>query len=547
MSFERDAALRRVLVIAAPPTPNGDLHLGHLCGPYLAADICTRYLRLRGSEVHSYCGTDDNQSDVLTRSEQMKLSPRETADLFADEIQTTLAAARIRFDHFIRPIAEPEYGPMAQRFFLRLHRQGALVEREAPAPYCEGCDRYLYEGYIEGRCPRCGRRSTGNCCEDCGFPNDSIDLLEAVCTRCRQPPSRRIFKRLLLPLSRHVDALQDYWAQAAMSPSLRSFCEQELAAGLPDIAVTHPNRWGLPVPVSGYEGQTIATWCEEAARTLFYASCLGKEWEHFWRSPEAAAVQCFGFDNSFYYAVFVPAALHALDPEIRPPGALLMNQFSLLEGEKFSTSRGRAIWGRELLAVAPADLVRFYLSRIRPDAEKTSFHLSGFVDAVDQELLGEWQPWLEEMAIRMRHDFGSRVPAADRWTEAQRRFQRRIEALRAEAAEAYEARTFSPPEALRALGALVREARRFATSEESGPTAGALELLAAKALAILSAPILPDFAERLWRHLGYEGPLSEHRWEDPLQWLPSGQSLCGLNAVSYFESAREAVSAKWPV
>lgn len=552
----RDGAPRRVIVIAAPPTPNGDLHVGHLSGPYLAADIHTRYLRLRGMEVHSFCGTDDNQSDVLTKAEQMGMSPQDTAELGAGEIAATLSAARIEFDHFIRPVASPDYAPLAQKLFRRLYERGELVARDAPAPYCEGCDRYLYEGYIAGRCPHCGSRSTGSFCEDCGFPNDSIDLLDAVCTRCGAPPAVRSLTRLHFPLSRHVNALWEHWQRVEMSPNLRSFCERVVEAGLPDIGATHVSRWGIPVPISGFDQQVILTWCEEAARYLSYAQALGEDWEHVWKSAEVTAVQCFGFDNSFYYAVFLTAVLHAFDREIRLPSALLMNEFCLLEGAKFSTSRRHAIWGRDLLSVVPADLLRFYLAAIHPEVERMSFRLTEFADAVDGKLLGEWQPWLTDTAARMRQEFGGRAPAIGAWTQQHRTFAILLKALTAEAAQAYETRTFSPRRAVRILGDLVREARHFAKSEESWrrvsarsrerQTAAALELLAVKQLAILSAPILPDFAQRLWYELGYDGPPSEHRWETQPSWVPNGQVLRGMGTSPYFTSVREALQRKWP-
>jgi methionyl-tRNA synthetase len=537
-------AARRVLVTAAPPTPNGELHVGHLSGPYLAGDIHARYLRLRGAEVHYVFGSDDNQSYVQTNAARLGMAPQEAADLLSGKIEEVLAAARIEVEELVRPNASPWHGKTVQDFFRRLWEQGKLEAREALSPYCEACQRYLYEAYIRGRCPHCGSPSGGNLCEDCGQYNDCIDLLDAVCTGCGDPPSRRSFTRLYFPLSRHADELREYWEHVAMGPGLRSLCEQVLAAGLPDIAVTHVADWGIPVPVQGFEDQRIFVWCEMAPRYLAYAQHLGGGWERFWKSDDAAVVQCFGFDNGFYYAAFLPALLRAFDPEIRLPQAFLMNEFYLLDGAKFSTSRRHAIWGKDILAAVPADVLRWYLAANGPEVAGTNFTMAEFAGAADRELLGEWQPWLAELATRVRGEFGGQVPATGDWTPEHRRFFNRLEALTAEAATAYEARTFSPQRATRVLGELVREARRFAKSElgwrrvpsrsQERRTAAALELLAAKLLAVLSSPILPDFAARLWRDLGFETPFAEHRWEDRPAWVPAGQALQGLADEPYF-------------
>jgi methionyl-tRNA synthetase len=539
---------RRVLVTAAPPTPNGDLHVGHLSGPYLAADIHARYLKLRGVAAHYLSGSDDHQSYVKTNAAVMGLAPQESADRLAAEIKATLDAAEIRLEEFVRPNQSPYHVALSQQLFRQLHQDGHLVEKETLSPYCESCERYLYEAHIRGRCPHCNSPSGGNLCEDCGRPNDCIDLKESVCTKCGTPPARRMFKRLFFPLARWQTQLLAAQRNTAMNASLRSLCEQAVAAGLPDVAVTHIADWGIPVPVAGYENQRIFVWFEMAARYLAYARHL-ESIDAYWKSDDAAIVQCFGFDNGFYYALFLPAIYMAYDQKLRLPAAYLMNEFYRLDGLKFSTSRRHAIWGRELLAKVPADVMRFYLAMTGPEVEGTSFTLAEFAATCDRELLDTWQPWLAELGRKLLRDYEGRVPATGDWTAEQRFFYARLEQLTATAAEAYEAATFSPQRAARTLCELVREARRFgkaqlmwkrvATRSEERRTALALEVLAVKQLALLAAPIMPVFAARLWHNLGYEAPLTEHRLEPDLSWVTPGVRT-ELEAT-YFSSAREAL------
>ena len=538
---------RRTLVTAAPPTPNGDLHLGHLSGPYLAGDVIARYLRSRGVEARYVFGSDDNQSYVKANGERLGLGPNEAADFLAGEIEKTLAAAEIELDAFTRPNASPYHRDLVQAFFLRLYESGQLVAREAPSPYCPRCEIYLYEAHIRGGCPHCGATSGGNCCEECCRPNDCIDLIDPVCTHCGGTPEPRLYTRLYFPLSRHVTALREFWLRTAMNPRLRSLCEQVVEAGLPDIAVTHPADWGIPVPVGGFEAQRIWVWCEMAPRYLAYArevcdvagvSAAEASWERFWKSPEASVVQCFGSDNGFFYGLLVPAMLQAFDPDIRLPEALVMNEFYRLDSKKFSTSRQHAIWGREMVAEVPADEVRFYLAWSAPEVEGTNFTRHEFDETIEREVRQGFGGWLASLAAKVTARHGGAVPWTGDWTEDHRRFYRRIEQLSAEVAEGYEPKTFSLQRAARGLAELVRAARRFGAAEsgwlrveargEERRTGVALELLAAKQLAVLAGPLMPSFAAALWRALGYSTPFSEQRYEERPDWVPGGQRIGDL-------------------
>ncbi len=379
-----------------------------------------------------------------------------------------------------------------------------------------------------------------------------MDLLDSVCTQCGNPPARRAFTRLFFPISRWEKELREYHRDVAMNPSLRSLCEQVLDAGAPDMAVTHVSDWGIPVPVEGFEDQRIFVWCEMAPRYFSYAQHLAGpagSWEDYWKSDDADFVHCFGFDNGFYYAVFLPALWIAYDRSLKLPKAFIMNEFYRLDGLKFSTSRRHAIWGRELLADVPADVMRFYLAWTCPETEGTNFTLDDFEATCDREL-GAWQAWLAEAGGRVRRNHGGKTPSTGDWTVEQRRFFNRLEELTAEAATAYEAATFSPQRVARVLSELVREARRFGKAEEKWArvpvrgeerrTSAALDLLAAKTLAVLSAPLCPDFAARLWSDLGFTEP---PRWEERPAWVPSGQAIGNLE-TPYFPSVRESLQSR---
>lgn len=555
----RNALPSRVLVTAAPPTPNGDLHLGHLSGPYLSADFHTRYLRQRGVRGEYACGTDDHCMYVERMGEQIGMSGDEAADHFTDLILETLESAGIDMHVFMRARRSEHFRPRVEALFDRLWRSGRIEVREAPALFCEDCDRYLFEADVAGDCPHCGEGMTGNTCEDCGRINDCINLVDAVCTGCRKRASVRDTARLIFPLSQWVDAVRDYHRGVTMSARLRGFTERALADGLPDVAISHPSGWGLPVPTASRTGdasmpdhpalasQTLYVWFEMAVRYFAYVDHLqdraGEDggYETVWKADDTSVVQFFGFDNSFYYTILLPAIYLAMDDGLRLPAAFVVNEFYRLDGEKFSTSRNHRIMGRDMAAAVPRDVMRYYLAATCPEREETNFTDADFATTVDRELRGLWKPWLESLEAAVAEEFESVVPSTGDWTAEQRHFFDRLCALVRDAEEALSPATFSPQRLCRIYGELVREARRFAAGErhwrgvpdreQERRSSIALELLAAKVLAVIAAPVMPTFADCLWRGLGMTSSLREDSWEVHPTWVPSGQKVTGLGSA----------------
>lgn len=546
------APRRWVMVTAAPPTPNGDLHLGHLAGPYLSADFYTRYLRLRGEAGFYACGSDDHCMYVERMGEKLGLSGHQSAERFVGQLEASLESAGIAMDLFLHPDESPHFAPLVHELFERLWATGKIEEREGPSPYCERCERYLFEADVSGGCPHCATRLTGNTCEACGRINDCKNLLEPRCNICGERAGERVFRRLFFPLSRYAKELTAYHRKTVMNAHLRAFCEQALAEGLPDVAISHPSSWGLPVALDdpAFAGQTLYVWFEMAARYFAYAQHVAEDagesggYRRFWQADDAEVVQFFGFDNSFYYALLLPAITLAFDAGLRLPTALVSNELYQLDGQKFSTSRGHAIWGRELLAEAGRDAVRFYLAHTCPEHEQTNFTREDFEHTIEKELRQGWGRWLHELETKVRAESTGAVPATGDWTAEQRHFFLQLERALADAAEAYEPATFSPQRLTRVMIELVRGARRFGAAEnhwrsvaersQERRTSLALELLAAKILAIIAAPVIPDFAAALWQGLGYDEPLGAGSWDRATEWVPAGQKLGELGREYFF-------------
>jgi methionyl-tRNA synthetase len=485
--------MRPAFLSVAPPTPNGNLHLGHLSGPYIACDVYRRYLALRGVPVVLVSGSDDHQSYVAAKGLKMGMPPERVATCFGDAIYSTLRNVGVKFDYFLRPTKNPEYIAFVQSFFQKLVASGHVVEREADVFYCDPCQRYLFEAYLGGNCPHCDGETNAQGCEECGFYNDGTDLKRPECNQCLKPPSVRRIKKFFFSLEPHHERLARFHSHTKMSPFLREFTDKLLSKSLPDVSASFPSDWGIPVPIPGCENQVIYEWLEMAAGYLFMAekleSKIGGPAFHGDSSVEIA--QFFGFDNSFFYTTFIPALLLANDPNSRLPEAFLSNRYYQLEGLKFSTSQNHAVWGDELLEVASSDVVRFGLLYNRPETGHSNFSLTALCEIVESELSESWEAWLNSLSRRMRdstNGASSQLPS--------------LQSFRLEMESHYSTARFSLSGACQTLCRLVEFSRRL----DSVPG----EIMAAQTLSILACPILPDFSRSLWRALRGE---SEMTWE----------------------------------
>ncbi|WP_428268665.1 FAD-dependent oxidoreductase [Haliangium sp.] len=529
----------RIMVTSTPPTPNGDLHLGHLAGPYLGADIYARAQRMRGREVYHVTGIDDFQSYVAGKALRTERPPEQVADHYAARIEAALRAAGVGCDHVTRTRDEA-YVARIQGMIARLYREGHVVAKVGEYLVSSGDERCLFEFYVSGLCPHCGAPAGGGCCEECGRPNEGVELVEPAATLGTiavdddGAPMRRQVRRLVLPLSRYRERLRAFVDRASMPAHLRALVEVMLEAGLPDVPVTHPHHWGLRCTVPGFEDQVISTWVEMGHSLLAgIEQCSGRA-PSGGPGPHLRTVQFFGFDNGFYYALLYPLLYELAEPGFEAPSEFMCNEFYLLDGLKFSTSRAHAVWVRDLLAREPADLIRFYLAYTRPESGRTSFTGHAYQTFVADELEGRWREWLSDLGRRVDAHFDGAAPAPGLWTNEHRRFYRELDALGRALGEAYDD-GFSPQRATRGLIELVRRGRDFAAAEshwavvagrrELHRTAVALELAAARTLAQHAAPIMPDFARRLWRGLGLDGEVSARGFDPHPMWVPAGRGV----------------------
>ncbi|ASW55613.1 class I tRNA ligase family protein [Plantactinospora sp. KBS50] len=509
---------RPVFVFSTPPTPNGDLHLGHLSGPYLGADVFVRFQRLNGNRAWHLTGSDDYQSYVVECARREGRSPAETAAHYSAEIARTLELLDVPLDQYTVTNADPDYREQLQAFFTRLVSSGGVAPVAAPALHDGETGRYLYEVDVTGGCPHCGSGAGGNICEECGEPNLCHDLTNPVARHSSTPPVPGSTTRYQLPLHEYADSLAEHHHLGRVPARLRDLAERLFSRDRVDVPITHPADWGVPPVEDGAPGQVIWVWPEMSYGFLHGIAALGERLGTGWHAhepqPDWKIVHFFGYDNSFYHSILYPVLYQLAYPDWTPDIDYHVNEFLLLDGAKFSTSRRHAIWGKEILGPDTVDAVRYYLSRIRSEGRRTNFELAAYRQQVRQTLIGGWQHWLNDLGRRVRTTYDGTVPDAGNWTPEHTAFLARLNTRLAALAGALGPDGFSLNAAAAELDAIVTDVHTFASQEArvsqsagwraEARTAIALELAAAKLLAVGATAVMPRFAAKLAAALGME-------------------------------------------
>lgn len=499
-----------VLIIPPPPTSNGDLHVGHLAGPYLSSDIHARYLRACGRRVIYATGTDDSQTFVVASARRGGTTPQALATKCWYDIRRSLEIAGCSLDGYMR--MDERYNARVVDFVTRLHEKGKFRLKTVRLPYSEASGEYLMEGLVAGDCPVCLAWSRGGCCEDCGQPNNFDQLLNPRSTVDPSDPlTFREATVLVFPMEEYRAQLTAYYdaREARFRPHMMQLVREVLAKPLPDYPVTYPHDWGIPAPFAETPNQVINAWVEGMPASMMCTFAAAEAMglpeapsDELWRAEHGATpVYFYGFDNVWYWGMTDLALMFAHEGRYVIPDTYVCNEFYELEHDKFSTSKGHVIWMRDLLLDVPRDLARFYLAITSPEHQRTNFTRSAPLKVGEDRLVGPWNrivAALDEAVTRLELEGRSlTVPAG-----ALERAGTVVERFRI----FYELRDFSPSRAADAIvSQLGRLERRLANGALAGPGARAEvagichELLT---LVACAAPILIDLADEVRRRSG---------------------------------------------
>ena len=383
----------RYLVTSALPYANGKLHVGHVAGAYLPADIFVRWLRLHHEDVIYICGTDEHGTPISISADKEGVSPQEVVDRYHASIKNAFEAIGMSFDNF-SGTARPVHAEMSREFFTALYDKGHVLPRVTKQFYCEHDRRFLPDRYVEGTCPRCkASGARGDQCDACGQIYETTTLVEPRCKICGNVPVIRETTHWYLQLNDFRQQLErwiakkDYWKE-----NVRNFMLHLLEQGLIERPITRDLSWGVPVPLEDAEGKVLYVWFEAPvgyiSSTIEWAQRTGQpeRWKDYWLDPETRLVHFIGKDNIIFHALIWPAVLMGQDKTYCLPHDIPANEFMNLEGNKISTSRNWAIWVDEFVEKFPAEYLRYYIACNAPEKGDSDFSYKDFQQKINGEL-----------------------------------------------------------------------------------------------------------------------------------------------------------------
>jgi methionyl-tRNA synthetase len=384
----------KYLVTSALPYANGKLHIGHLAGAYLPADIFVRYLRLKSADVIYVCGTDEHGAPISIKAEAEGVTPREIVDRYHASIKSSFEGFGISFDNF-SGTARPPHAKLSQQFFTNLLEAGYITTKTIVQLYCENDRRFLADRYVEGVCPYCGADGArGDQCDACGKLIDATKLVEPRCKICGSKPVIRETTHWFLNLPKFEPQLREWLKtkETYWKDNVFRFIWSWLDEGLIERAITRDIDWGVPVPLPEAQGKVLYVWFDAPigyiSSTIEWAEKIGEpdRWKDYWFDPATKMVHFIGKDNIPFHTIIWPALLLAQKEQYVMPWDVPANEFLNLEGQKVSTSRNWAVWADEFLEAFDGELLRYVLAANAPENKDCDFSWKDFQTRVNGEL-----------------------------------------------------------------------------------------------------------------------------------------------------------------
>ena len=415
---------KRTLVTAALPYANGGVHIGHLAGVYVPADIYARYLRLRGREVLFVCGSDEHGVPITIRARKEGITPQDVVDRYHKMIKDSFAEFGISFDIYSRTTSKT-HAQTATEFFRKLYDKGEFIEQESEQYYDEETKTFLADRYITGECPHCHNEGAyGDQCEKCGTSLSPTELINPKSAISGATPVLRKTKHWYLPLDKHQPWLEEWILKG--HPEWRSNvygqCKSWFEMGLQPRAVSRDLDWGIPVPVEGAEGKVMYVWFDAPIGYISNTrELLPDTWETWWKSDDTRLIHFIGKDNIVFHCIVFPAMLKAEGSYILPDN-VPSNEFLNLEDEKISTSRNWAVWLHEYLHELPGkqDVLRYVLTANAPETKDNNFTWKDFQARNNNELVAVYGNFVNRALVLTQKYFDGKVPSCGELTDADR-------------------------------------------------------------------------------------------------------------------------------
>lgn len=550
---------KRYTVTAALPYANGPLHIGHLAGAYLPADIFVRYLRLHRRDVVFICGSDEHGAAITLRAKKEGTTPQQIIQKYHELNQQAFADFGISFDIYHRT-SDPLHYDTAQSFFLQLEKNGVFEVEESEQYYDEEFSQFLADRYITGTCPKCSSSGAyGDQCEKCGSSLNPTDLIQPISTLSGKPPVKRKTRHWYLPMQHHQEWVEE-WIKTGRYPSMkypvvphdanawkqhvRGQCMSWLRDGLKSRAMTRDLDWGVPVPLPHTEGKVLYVWLDAPigyiSATRQWATNNNKDWKPYWQDPDTQLVHFIGKDNIVFHCIIFPILLQAHGDYILPDN-IPANEFLNLEGDKISTSRNHAVWLHEYLLDLPMrkDELRYVLTSISPENADSEFTWKDYQTRINSELVAILGNFVNRVWVLYHKYYNGVVQYAEFQDSGVKEVIAQTYDALAQNMEQYKFR-----QALTEVIDLARFGNKYLTEKEpwkkfaTNPeqTAQALSdcLLLIAHLGALMQPFLPDTAVRIFEMLNFQKLQID--WDEEIS-LPQGHVI--RNPVLLFEKMED--------
>ena len=508
---------KRYLITSALPYANGPVHIGHLAGVYIPSDIYTRYLRLRGRDVISVCGSDEHGVPITIKARKEGVSPQVIVDRYHTLIKESFRRLGISFDIYSRT-SSPTHYKTASEFFRKLYDEGKFIERTSMQYYDEEAQTFLADRYIVGTCPRCGNeRAYGDQCEQCGSTLSPDELINPHSAVSGSIPVKRETKHWYLPLDQYEDFLRKWILEGhkEWKSNVYGQCKSWLDLGLQPRAVSRDLDWGIPVPVEGAEGKVLYVWFDAPIGYISATKDLTPDWEKYWKSEDTRLVHFIGKDNIVFHCIVFPSMLKAHGGYILPDN-VPANEFLNLEGDKISTSRNWAVWLHEYLDDFPGkeDVLRYVLCANAPETKDNDFTWRDFQARNNNELVAILGNFVNRALVLTKKYYGGRVPACGEMNDYDRATVAELQGIRSELESSIE--NFRFREALRNAMNFARIGNKYLADTEPWKVVKtdpervntilniALQITANVAVAI--EPFMPFSSEKILRMLNIERP-----------------------------------------
>ncbi|HEY9166971.1 MAG TPA: methionine--tRNA ligase [Candidatus Kryptonia bacterium] len=540
----------RTLVTAALPYANGPIHLGHLAGAYLPADIYVRYLRLKGEDVIFICGSDEHGVPITITAEKEHVGPQEIVDRYHSMNKSSFEKFGMSFDNYSRT-SLPVHHQTGQEFFLEFYRQKLLVEKSEKQLYCETDRMFLADRYVEGTCPVCGNpEARGDQCERCGTWLEQTQLINPKCKICGSTPVVRETKHWYFPLGRFQKRLEEYVRSRSWKDNVRAYIDSWLLEGLQDRAVTRDLHWGIPVPLHGYENKVLYVWFEavlgyiSSTRELSQLRGDPDLWKRYWQDEGTRYIAFIGKDNIVFHTLIFPAFLMAWNDGGKSryilPDAVPANEFLNFEGKKFSKSRGWGIDLGDFISVFPPDTLRYALALNLPESRDSDFYWKDFQARVNNELADTLGNFVNRTLQFVQRYYVGKVPARGKLSDLDRWAISQIEDAPAKVGKLFD--EFKFRDGVVEAMSLARSANKYFNDsqpwktriedpEQCGTTINICVQMT-RSLAIILSPVIPFASEEIWRMLRLDGKAASARWDSTgsLE-IPDGKELGELRIL----------------